>query len=579
MTVVTKAKYKNKDPEFVALVLASTIGTRLFPMTSEESPKSMLPVAGIPLLFRLLKKLQQDDDDDDDGGTPTTTQNIRWSVMSSAINETCVVVNDEAHLLKIVQDATTLYGYATTTTTTTTSDESMMTLTTTTTATTTTTSSSKQTKNKIIKEGTAVRLQSKMESKKKLTIVNIAGKEPCSGSVEAIRRVEQMNLIPSKSNIIVLPGDLVILEYDPNRVDGALTNPLVQLAMKHQKGGAGGGGTVACTVLLSDVGEVDEQSGLPLKESAKSKKGLLARDEEEIDYIGLSSSSKNNIERIIFKQSKLDVEEDKDMTGDSPKLRIPRFRIQQCSSLRVRTDWNDLHVYCLSPWVRNLLVSRNDLISLQTDLVPLLISRQWRGVASTFGSQADPKHVEEVLQTHWPKNTATNIVSSTMEVSSSTGDENPLEYTVNAHVITNKSVFRSHSIGGYLYANRELAHGFSQSESQKNSSIFLPLGATLHAKFQSVVLPGCKIADKVAFKSSVVGAKCTIGAKCRLNNVVLHDHVSLGDNTILQNTVVGSHCRIAENCTLNDCQVAAHKSIPAGTKKKGAAFIDDEVII
>jgi UDP-3-O-[3-hydroxymyristoyl] glucosamine N-acyltransferase len=53
----------------------------------------------------------------------------------------------------------------------------------------------------------------------------------------------------------------------------------------------------------------------------------------------------------------------------------------------------------------------------------------------------------------------------------------------------------------------------------------------------------------------------------------------LGDNTILQNTVVGSHCRIAENCTLNDCQVAAHKSIPAGTKKKGAAFIDDEVII
>jgi translation initiation factor eIF-2B subunit gamma len=573
---MSKARYKEKDPEFVALVLASTVGTRLFPMTSEEFPKSMLPVAGIPLLFRLLEKIQ----DDKIHEYASSKRNAYCSVMA-AVRETIVVVNDEAHLLKIVQDATALYGY-TRMTATSADDESIMTLTTTTTN-SSSDASSKHPKNiKIMTEGKVVTLHSKTASKKKLTIVNIAGKEPCSGSVEAIRRVEELQLIPSKSNLIVLPGDLVILDAveNENKAHGSsASNPLVQLALTHQKG-SNGYCSAACTVLLSDVGEVDEQSGLPLKESAKAKKGLLARDEEEIDYIGLSSSE-NNIDRIILKQSKLDVEEDKDMTGDSPKLQIPRFRIQQCSVLRVRTDWNDVHAYCLSPWVRKLLVHRKDLLSLQTDLVPLLISRQWRGVASTFGSQVDPKLVEEVIQTHWPKNTTTNIVSTTMEPSaaSSTGDENPMEYTVNAHIITDKSVFRSHSISGYLYANRELANVFSQSPSQKNTSEFLPPGATLHSKFQSVVLSGCTIADKVAFKSSVVGAHCTIGAKCRLNNVVLHDHVSLGDNTILQNTVVGSHSRIAENCTLNDCQVAAHKSIPAGTKKKGAAFVDDEVII
>jgi NDP-sugar pyrophosphorylase family protein len=45
-------------PEFVAVVLASSIGKRLYPMSSEELPKHMLPMVGIPILFRLLQTLE-----------------------------------------------------------------------------------------------------------------------------------------------------------------------------------------------------------------------------------------------------------------------------------------------------------------------------------------------------------------------------------------------------------------------------------------------------------------------------------------------------------------------------------------
>jgi translation initiation factor eIF-2B subunit gamma len=108
-----------------------------------------------------------------------------------------------------------------------------------------------------------------------------------------------------------------------------------------------------------------------------------------------------------------------------------------------------------------------------------------------------------------------------------------------------------------------------------NPCLALPAGTSVKPKFQSILLADTTVGDKVTFKSCVVGKNCKLGAKCRLNNVVLQDNVTVGDNTILQNTVVGSNSVIAENCNLNDCQLCPGKSLLAGTKKKGEAFIDD----
>jgi len=103
----------------------------------------------------------------------------------------------------------------------------------------------------------------------------------------------------------------------------------------------------------------------------------------------------------------------------------------------------------------------------------------------------------------------------------------------------------------------------------------LPNDAVIQAKFHSILLPHCTVADKVTYKSSVFGAGCDIGTNGRLNNVVLFDRVRIGANTTLQNTIVGADVTIGDNCNINDCQVLSNIVIPASTKKKSEAILDD----
>ena len=441
--------------------------------------------------------------------------------------------------------------------------------------------------------------------------------------MDALRQIEDAQIVPADSHLVVLPGDLVVLQaeslkrlMDRHRRGSGQQQPRWMAAAARKSSPP----PAACTVLLADVAEVDEQ-GNPLKESAKQKKGLLAREEEEMDYTAVTAAD----HRLVWKQPKLDVEEDKDMVGSTPKLVLPKARLRGGSSgssgvVRVSTEWNDVHCYCLAPWVRRLVTARSSasshrsrrMQSIPDDLVPLLIARQFRGVAATFGSRVETEVVDEVLRTHphlrrrrrgttttHPESNLPSLPlrsSNVAAVSAASANHRPEgatsddddddEYAVLAHIVSDKSVFRSHTVNAYLYANREVAHQVSAiaavhhtSSDQKappNPCLALPEGASVKPKFHSVLLPGTTVGDKVTFKSSVVGRNCQLGAKCRLNNVVLQDNVTLGDNIILQNTVVGHHATLAENCNLNDCQVAPGMSLPAGTKQKGEAFVNDD---
>jgi NDP-sugar pyrophosphorylase family protein len=186
-------------------------------------------------------------------------------------------------------------------------------------------------------------------------------------------------------------------------------------------------------------------------------------------------------------------------------------------------------------------------------------------VAATFGSNAaatstttmaDPSLLtDDTISLQADHHPSTKAESNTSQDSS---------YAVLAHVAPNL-VFRANTVAAYLYANKV-----------EQSRGVLPNGATYNAKFRSVVLPNCTIGDKVTFQTTVVGKNCTLGHKCRLNNVVLMDHVVIGDNTILQNTIVGRGSVIGDNCNLNDCQVAPHATLPTGTKKKGEALMEGD---
>jgi UDP-3-O-[3-hydroxymyristoyl] glucosamine N-acyltransferase len=441
---------------------------------------------------------------------------------------------------------------------------------------------------------------------------------PCRSDGEALRCVEESNVVAPDRHLLVVPGDLVV---------EATGQALRELLQMHRLSftswdTTGGIGTAAklreqrgvsswnhcytniptaapagCSILLAYVGAMDEK-GHPLKESAKQKKGLFSRDEEDIDYMAISGDG-----QLVWKQPKLDVEDDKEMVGSTPKLVLPKARLPQSqlssfgtTTLRVGTEWNDVQCYCLAPWVRRLLVVRTAPLvqSLRHDLLPLLIQRQSKGIAATLGRTVALETIESLVMDSRVQLVSKSAHAST-RADASTGLPQEearlpqLDYSVLAHVTTDTLVVRATSIAAYLYANREVTYAIAAPSPlptraqtlpavvpQKSATFAVPEGALVHAKMHSIVLADCQVAEKVTFKASVVGRHCQLGTNCRLNNVVLHDDVVVGDQAMLQNTIVGHHAVIGDNCSLNDCQVGANVSIPSGTKAKGEAFMAEE---
>jgi translation initiation factor eIF-2B subunit gamma len=305
----------------------------------------------------------------------------------------------------------------------------------------------------------------------------------------------------------------------------------------------------------------------------------LARDEEDIEYIALSySSTMTSAPRLVWKQFKIDVHDNEAMVAETPKLKLPKSRLRVGGMTRVRTDWNDVHVYVLSPWVRRLMVERKSLLTIQGDLLPLLISRQFQGIKETFGGQVQQDALQEILATSpdlmvidlaAPIDDRDDPAANPM-AQKSLGSQH--EYMVLAHV--QDEAFRAHTISSYLHASREILAQASAEEgtAKKNPCLQLPPNTSVRSKFHSILLPGATTGDKVTFKSTSVGRNCKLGAKCRLNNVVIMDDVTIGENVILQNSIVGPKVTIGDNCNLNDCQVASGKEIPTGEKAKGETF-------
>lgn len=372
----------------------------------------------------------------------------------------------------------------------------------------------------------------------------------CAGSFAALKSVEDAACIPPSSHLVVLPGDLFITD----------TSALKNLANSHREG-CKNDLESCCTMLLVEVGEED-MNGNPLKESAKAKKNSLSRDNDQIEYIGLSMKNvSDSLPRVVWKESKLDAEEDVDMVGSTPKLNFPKPRLLSAGITRIRTDWHDVHVYCFSPWVRKLCSARPSLLSIKGDLIPLLIETQFRGIQFAFGSK------EEAIE----------IYRKTFPLSEDTQDGTRAdhEFAVRTCIVPGTKAMRACTLPAYLMTCRELLSLTASNGNGKKEHLSLPEGARINSKFHSVLLTNVELGEKAQIKHSFVDSGTKLGSKCRLNNVVIMKNATLGDNVILQNAVIGESCVIGENSSLSYVRIAHGKSIPPGTKEKGDLSMDE----
>ena len=411
------------DPEFIGVILAARAGARLFPLTTDAVPgqtasyKHLLPLAGYPVICRLLHSVQV-------GG-------LSRVVLAVAQHD-----NDTLAALQTYYNEAnrtlTLETVATTTSTTFTRiiigpsklpttappqharSNSAVTMTTNTNTNNNTNTMDEPTQTKSFQ----------------IDMVHLSPE--CIGSADALRYLSMMQqhmstpddihipkttwtwLLPRKSNVILLPGDLVLqgkgllgVLADAHRRNVCL-NTMRSVSI----------GSV--TMLLSDVGENDESTNLPLKELAKHKKGSLAREEEDVEYLATSSLDPNlylvpanistkptllPLERVLLKRCKMDLDDQAKETGATPKLTILKSLLHHTSSLRLRSDLEDVHLYIFSPWVLHLIQCRTHLSSIQKEILPLLTIRQFKphGMQGTFG-----KSFQKSLSTGTTTITGTN---------------------------------------------------------------------------------------------------------------------------------------------------------------------------
>lgn len=589
------------DPEYIAIILASTQGTRLFPLTSEYPglPKHLLPYS------------------------PLTSGDGLSTPLQRLLLKTCEA-GFELAIVAIHKEDTLTIPYL------------------------------KNTCSTKSESGDAIDLEYKLE-KKLMGVRVIRLPEDCHGSADALRYLsadkgeEKQRLIPKTSHAVVMPSDLILegnlLTSNPN--DAAESDECVisTLILHHRQWPTG------VTILLTDVGAEDKE-GVPLKESSKTKMGRFSRDEEDMEYIGLSSdvappimgglhstSTRNEkSRRVVLKRSKIEVEEE-DGTGNTTKLIVGKSRLHASKtnlasmmmnmanaptasrdaspSLSLRTDLHDVHLYVISNWVFDLMHSRQNMASFQKEILPLLISRQFRGVEGAFGptswkqesNRERLKRVLRALDDESGSRSCHNKISSLlgMYASAKTSgglgvfyteekeeNERPATdedasafsppsfpstvhpYAVSAHVLSREAstvTLRACTIPTLLYGCGEISSRSLKLEAAVSTKL-VPKGTQLNTKFNSILLPNCKVGEKVQTKSCTIGSNVTLGDRSKLNNVLVMDGAVIGENVILQNSVVGRGAKVGDNCNLKDCMVGTGTVVAGGTRttEKGEAF-------
>ena len=168
------------------------------------------------------------------------------------------------------------------------------------------------------------------------------------GTADALRQVAAR--IPVGADLLVLPGD--VLAGPPGL--------LHTLADRHRLRDA------ALTMLLRQDGKVEPVPGK--KPAKKVTKDGVKR------YFGIVHGE----ERVLFVRSELDLEDCDRSEEDGKLLMVPKALLRRRARITLRTDVEDMHCYVFAYGVLQLILERENLSSLQDDVLPLLLESQFR---------------------------------------------------------------------------------------------------------------------------------------------------------------------------------------------------------
>lgn len=91
---------------------------------------------------------------------------------------------------------------------------------------------------------------------------------------------------------------------------------------------------------------------------------------------------------------------------------------------------------------------------------------------------------------------------------------------------------------------------FLRNNVYRNKTVQLAWSAT--SRENVVIHEHCKVGDNTELINAVVGRNCKIGRNCVLENAFVFDNVIIGDKCILKNCVIGAGTQIHKETAIHD---------------------------
>eukprot|EP00698_Gefionella_okellyi_P018290 TRINITY_DN5467_c0_g1_i2.p1 TRINITY_DN5467_c0_g1~~TRINITY_DN5467_c0_g1_i2.p1 ORF type:complete len:385 (-),score=57.18 TRINITY_DN5467_c0_g1_i2:197-1351(-) len=271
-----------------------------------------------------------------------------------------------------------------------------------------------------------------------------------------------------KTSFFVITSDLVT------------TASLQHMADVHRKHDA------TVTVLMKQTPKTQVQPG-----GKQSAAALL----QTTEFTGLDHTN-----RLLLKVSAADIEE---------TLRVSKSWIRRFPEMTIRTDMMDANLYVFNRWVMDLLETNDSLESIQGELIPFLVRKQF--VTRQDAMQLGAPDTKDPIRcyTYAPSGDFVCVRATTLP----------------AYTDLNRLVARG-GVPGYL-----------PWEPIGKDNVFMDVRtATLGQKTQigrdCVAGAQLHIGEKSFVKTSIIGKHCVVGNNVKLNNAIIMDHVTIADKYV-----------------------------------------------
>ncbi|XP_034240854.1 translation initiation factor eIF-2B subunit gamma isoform X2 [Thrips palmi] len=352
-----------------------------------------------------------------------------------------------------------------------------------------------------------------------------------------------------KSDVVVVSSDFI--------TDASLY-PALELFRKNE---------AAVTMFFLKPAEVSAGDSLPTP-------GPKTKHKPERDLVGINADTS----RLVLLASVSDFDE---------TLPLSRGLLRKHPHLQLYSRLLDSHVYILRKWVCEFLVQERSLGTLKGELLPYIVRKQ---------SSKPTQKVEDASTIRG--NTKNDIfqfakestlVSKVLPISLSNDHWGDMKGTFQddkircyAHIVEGTSFgMRVNTLQAYASINREILQIW-EKVTGGNVLVRLHPGAEVKSTQvddSTLVGEGTLLNEKTSFKSSTIGASCTVMSRTRISNCVIMNNVKVNEGCVLTNCILCDGVEVGANTELKDCLVGAKHTVGAGDKHNQEFLADEDVLM